>query len=73
MAFATSGSGLGPVGPAAPGGWQAEIVFPSSTGPAPRCLSLGLIVLLLICVCAWTPLSVGRGVPEGLGYSCLQP
>lgn len=36
----------------------------------PQCLSLGLI-LLLVWVCAWTPLSVGCGVLEGPGYKCL--
>lgn len=34
---------------------------PSCPGPASRCLELGLLVLPLTCVCAWTSLSVGWG------------
>lgn len=38
-----------------------EAVFPIFTGPASECLELGLLVLPLMCVCAWTSLLVGWG------------
>ena len=42
------------------------------TGPASRCLELGLLVLPPMCVCAWTSLLVGCGVLGQRGDGCLQ-
>lgn len=72
VAVAAPGSGWGPIGPAAPGGWQVSLRPPSCPGPASRCLELGLLVLPLMCVCAWTSLSLGCGVLGQLGDSCSQ-
>lgn len=47
-------------------------MFPIFTGPASQCLELGLIVLPLMCVCAWTSLLVGCGVLGQRGDGCLQ-
>ena len=63
---------LGPHRPCRPGSWQVRLRPPSCPGPASRCLELGLLVLPLMCACAWTSLSVGCGVLGQLGDSCSQ-